>query len=111
MAKPRPSDAHSRLPGAAVGIQVPVGLIVADRTHWQTVFEARDKPCIYRLCNGSRRTASDPGNAMIVEVDGGKRPLKVNVGTSVDVLAKRIRVKAGTGGGTALVEGWYVLVS
>lgn len=104
MAKPRP-------PGDAVGIQVPVGRIGADRIHWQTVFDARDKPSIYRLYNGSGRPPADPGNAMIVEVDGAKRTIKVNVGTSVDVLGKKIRVKAGTGGETSTVEGWYVLVS
>lgn len=99
--------AKGRLPGDAVGIQVPVGRIAADRMHWQTVFDARDRPSIYRLHNG----ADEDGNAMIVEVDGAKRTIKVNVGASVDVMAKRIRVKAGTGGKTPYIEGWYVLVS
>src|SRR4029453_18790656 len=99
--------ARRPLPGDGVGIQVPVGHIGADRVHWQTVFDARDKPCIYRLYNGSSRDPDDPGNAMIVEVDGAKRTLKVSAGTSVDVLAKRIRVKAGTGGTTTSVAGWY----
>jgi hypothetical protein len=103
--------ARGSLPGDGVGIQVPVGRIGADRIHWQTIFDARDKPCIYRIHNGSARGASDAGNAMIVEVDGAKRTIKVSVGTSVDVLAKRIRVKAGEGGETSRVEGWYVLVS
>jgi hypothetical protein len=98
-------------PGDAVGIQVPVGHIVADRVHWQTVFDGRDKPSIYRIHNASPHAASDPGNAMIVEVDGAKRTIKVNVGTSLDVMGKKIRVKAGTGGETSRVEGWYVLVS
>ena len=98
-------------PGDAVAIQVPVGRIGADRTHWQTIFDARDKPCIYRIHNGSPRSTADPGNAMIVEVDGAKRTIKVNVGTSVDVLAKKIRARAGEGGQTPWVEGWYVLVS
>lgn len=100
-----------RSPGDGVGIQVPAGRIAADRIHWQTVLESRDKVCLYRLCNASRRTAGDPGNAMVVEVDGSKRPLKVGVGASVDVMARRIRVRAGIGGRTPLVEGWYVLVS
>jgi hypothetical protein len=82
--------ARRRLPGDGVGIQVPVGQIGADRTHWQTIFDARDKPSIYRIHNGSTRGAADPGNAMIVEVDGAKRTIKVNVGTSVDVMGKRI---------------------
>ncbi|GEP53536.1 hypothetical protein [Reyranella soli] len=107
--------ARRSLPGDGVGIQVPVGHIGADRVHWQTIFDARDKPSIYRLHNGSGSSAghgaTDPGNAMIVEVDGGKRTIKVNVGTSVDVMGKKIRVKAGTGGETSQVEGWYVLVS
>jgi hypothetical protein len=100
-----------RLPGDAVGIQVPVGRIGADRIHWQTIFDARDRPSIYRIHNGSAQSIGDPGNAMIVEVDGAKRATKVNAGTSVDVMGKKIRVKAGTGGQTSLVEGWYVLVS
>lgn len=100
-----------RSPGDAVGIQVPVGRIGADRNHWQTVFDARTKPSIYRIYNGSGRPPADPGNAMIVEVDGAKRTIKLNVGASVDVLGKKIRVKAGTGGDTPSVEGWYVLVS
>ena len=103
--------AKARHPADAVGIQVPAGRIGADRTHWQTVFEARDKPSIYRLHNGSGDPPAIPGNAMLVEVDGAKRTIKVNAGTSVDVLAKKIRVKAGTGGEGSTVEGWYVLVS
>ncbi len=103
--------ARGPLPGDAVGIQVPVGRIAADRVHWQTVFEARDRPCIYRLHNGSSQSSDDSGNAMIVEVDGAKRAFRVNVGASIDVMGKKIRVKAGTGGRTSLVEGWYTLVS
>lgn len=99
--------ARGRLPADTVGIQVPVGRIDADRVHWQTVFEARDRPSVYRLHNGS----DEDGNAMIVEVDGAKRTIKVRAGASVDVMAKRIRVRAGTGGKTPGVEGWYLLVS
>ena len=98
-------------PGDAVGIQVPIGRIGAGRSHWQTVFDARDKPGIYRLYNGVPSDPEDPGNTMIVEVDGAKRTIEVDVGTSVDVLGKKIRVKAGTGGDGPSVEGWYVLVS
>lgn len=98
-------------PGDSVGIQVPAGRIGADRVHWQTVFDARAKPCIYRLYNGAPRDPADPGNVMIVEVDGMKKTLTVRAGTSVDVLAKHIRVKAGSGGHASTIEGWYVLVS
>ena len=108
----------ARAPGDAVGIQVPIGRIGAGRSHWQTVFDARDKPSIsrdkpsiYRLYNGVPSDPEDPGNTMIVEVDGAKRTIEVGVGTSVDVLGKKIRVKAGTGGDGPSVEGWYVLVS
>ena len=107
----RQARATVRPPGDAVGIQVPIGRIGADRVHWQTIFDARSKPCIYRICNGSSSDSDDPGNDMIVEVDGAKRTIKVAGGTSVDVLAKRIRVKAGTGGTTTSVTGWYVLIS
>jgi hypothetical protein len=99
-------------PGDSVGIQVPVGRISANRTRWQTVLETRDKPCLYRLHNSRPADRDHPGNAMIVEVDGSKRPLHVAPGSSADVQAKRIRVKSGTGGGeTITVDGWYVLVS
>ena len=103
-------------PGDGVGIQVPVGRIAANREHWRIVLEAPGKPCLYRLHNSrpsGRGQKSDlGGNAMIVEVDGGKRPLHVAPGSSADILGKRIRVKAGTGGGETLtVDGWYVLVS
>jgi hypothetical protein len=100
-----------RAPGDAVGIQVPIGRIGADRNHWQTIFDARDKPSIYRLYNGVPADSEDPGNSMVVEVDGAKRTIQVDAGTSVDVLAKKIRVKAGTGGAGPSVEGWYVFVS
>jgi hypothetical protein len=100
-----------RLPGDAVGIQVPVGRIGASRNHWQTIFEARDKPSLYRLYNGFPADSEDPGNAMIVEVDGARRTIRVNAGTSVDVWGKKIRVKAGTGGNRPSVDGWYVYVS
>ena len=48
---------------------------------------------------------------MLVEVDGAKQKIQVAPGTSTDMRAKKIRVKAGTGGATPSVEGWYVLVS
>ena len=101
----------TRVPGDAVGIQVPVGRIGASRSQWQTVFEGRDKPSLYRLYNGIPSDAEDAGNAMIVEVDGAKQTIEVSAGTSVDVFGKRIRVKAATGGDTLFVEGWYILVS
>jgi hypothetical protein len=85
-----------RLPGDAVGIQVPVGRIGASRSHWQTIFEGRDKPSLYRLHNGIPADAEDAGNALIVEVDGAKRTIQVSPGTSVDVSGKKIRVKAAT---------------
>ena len=100
-----------RLPGDAVGIQVPVGRIGASRSHWQTIFEGRAKPSLYRVYKGIPADTEDPGNAMIVEVDGAKRTIEVSAGTSVDVFGKKIRVKAATGGDSLFVEGWYVLVS
>lgn len=93
------------IPADAVGIQVPVGRIAAGRNRWQTVFDARDKPMVYRLCNAS------PANSLVVEVDGAPRTHQVEPGASIDVLGKRIRVKAGSGGDTQRVEGWYALVS
>jgi hypothetical protein len=101
----------TRLPGDTVGIQVPVGRIGASRSQWQTIFEGRDKPSLYRLHNGVPADAEDPGNAMIVEVDGAKRTIAVSAGTSIDVFGKRIRVKAGEGGDSPFVQGWYVYVS
>lgn len=99
-------------PGDSVGIQVPVGRIGANRMHWQIVLQTRDKPCLYRLHNSRPTGRSQAGNVMIVDVDSSKQPLHVAPGSSIDVQAKRIRVKAGTGGGAmATVDGWYVLVS
>lgn len=91
----------SPAPHDSVGIQVPAGRILANHLHWQTVLHAPDKPMVYRLFN------AQPGNTMIVEVDHGKRPLRVEPGSSVDVLGSTIRVKAGSD----TVEGWYILVS
>lgn len=90
------------LPAAAIGIQVPVGRIAAGRTRWQTVLLARDKPSIYRL---------HATNSLIVEVDGAQRTIRVDAGASLDVLAKKVRVKAATGGAAHIAHGWYVLVS
>ena len=92
-------------PHDGVGIQVPAGRILASRVHWQTVLHAPGKPMVYRLFNAA------PGNSLVVEVDHGKRPLRVDPGSSVDVMGKSIRVKAGTGDDAHTVEGWYVLVS
>jgi hypothetical protein len=96
-------------PGDGVGIQVPAGRILANRVHWQTVLHAPAKPSIYRLFNAA--PPREAGNSLIVEVDHTKRPLKVDPGSSVDVMGKHIRVKAGIGGEAHTVEGWYVLIS
>ena len=99
-------------PGDGVGIQVPAGRIAANRTHWQVVLESPGKPYLYRLHNSRPSGRGQIGNAMVVEVDGGKRPLHIGPGSTADVLGKRIRVRAGTGGGeSSTVDGWYVLVS
>ena len=85
------------------GIQIPVGRIAAGRGRWQTVLQTRDKPVIYRL---------HATNALVVEVDGAARTIRVEAGASLDVLAtKKIRVRAATGGGDHVALGWYVMVS
>jgi hypothetical protein len=98
-------------PEDSVGIQVPAGRIQASRTRWQTVLLAPDKPSIYRLFNAPARRPTETANAMLVEVDGSKRPAHVEPGASIDVMAKRIRVKAGKGGDGDTIDGWYVMVS
>ena len=102
-----------QVPADAVGIQVPVGRIRASGTRWQTIFDARDKPSIYRVHNGAFDGRRNAGGSMIVEVDGSSRTIRLAAGTSVDVLGKKIRVKGGSHGEdrTRAVEGWYVLVS
>ena len=96
-------------PADSVGIKVPAGRIAAGRVHWQTLLDARDKPRIYRIFNAPARGGA--GNALTVEADGPRRRHRVDPGASIDVMGKTIRVRAGTGGKTATVEGWYVLVS
>ena len=87
-------------PADTIGIQVPVGRIAAGRGRWQTVLQARDKAMVYRL---------HATNSLLVEVDGAVRTIRVEAGASVDVLAKRIRVRAA---GTAhIAHGWYVHIS
>lgn len=105
--------AKETLPADTVGIQVPAGRIRAGRARWQTVFDGRDKAMVYRLYNAPPRDRNDPGNSLIVDLDGvASRQIQVGVGASVDVLAKKIRVKAGSGGSTTvLAEGWYALIS
>ena len=97
--------------GDSVGIQVPAGRIHASRTRWQTVLVAPDKLSIYRLFNAPARRPTEAANAMLVEVDGSKRPVHVEPGASIDVMAKRIRVQAGKGGDGDTIDGWYVMVS
>jgi hypothetical protein len=88
------------IPADSVGIQVPAGRIAVGRGRWQTVLVARDKPMVYRL---------HATNSLVVEVDGGARTIRVETGASLDVLAKRIRVRAAGAAQTA--HGWYVLIS
>lgn len=90
------------VPADSVGIQVPAGRIAVGRGRWQTVLVARDKPMVYRL---------HANNSLVVEVDGAARTIRVEAGASLDVLAKRIRVKAATGGAAHIAHGWYVLIS
>jgi hypothetical protein len=90
------------VPADSVGIQVPAGRIAAGPTRWQTVLLAPDKPSIYRI------HATD---GLIVEADGAARTIRVEPGASLDVLAKRIRVKAAGGGAGYIAQGWYVMVS
>jgi hypothetical protein len=94
-----------------VGIQVPAGRIHAGRTRWQTVFIAPDKPSIYRLFNAPARHPDKTANPMLVEIEGSKRPVHVEPGASIDVMARRIRVQAGKGGDGDTIDGWYVMVS
>ena len=89
-------------PDLPTGIQVPVGRIAAGPSRWQTVLQARDKPMIYRL---------HAINSLIVEVDGAARTIRVGAGASLDVLARKIRVKAATGADSHVAQGWYVLIS
>lgn len=89
-------------PADGVGIQVPAGRIAAGSTRWQTVLLAPDKPSIYRI------HATD---GLIVEADGAARTIRVEPGASLDVLARKIRVKAAGGGAGHIARGWYVLVS
>ena len=72
---------------------------------------APDKPPIYRLFNAAPRRPGHSANAMMVEIDATKRPLRVDLGSSIDIMAKRIRVRTGSGGDSDTIEGWYVLVS
>jgi hypothetical protein len=111
MARTTQGGPRAGSPADAVGIQVPAGRIHATRARWQTVLVAPDKPSIYRLFNAGARRPSDSANAMMVEIDGSKRLLRVDPGSSIDVMAKRIRVQAGNGGDSDMIEGWYVLVS
>lgn len=97
--------------GDSIGIQVPAGRIHASRTRWQTVLVAPDKPSIYRLFNAPARRPNEAANTMLVEVDGSKRPVHVEPGASIDVMARRIRVQAGKGGNGDTIDGWYVMVS
>ena len=94
--------AKGRLPADAVGIQVPVGRIAADRVHWQTVFDARDRPSIYRLHNGS----DEDGNAMIVEVDGAKR----SFGPGTVLLAEDVTGKGHTSRGIGSAERFSLFI-
>ena len=114
MAQSRQPSGQTRapayLPGDGVGIQVPFGRILAQRTRWQTIFDARDKPMVYRICNAPTRDPDEKANRLIVEADGARK-FTLDVGCSLDVMGKKIRVRAGTGGPTPLAEGWYVLVS
>jgi hypothetical protein len=103
--------ARTTFPGDGVGIQVPAGRLHASRARWQTVLVAKDKASIYRLFNAPPRRPGETANAMLVEIDGSKRPLHVEPGASIDVMAKRIRVQAGKGGDGDTIDGWYVLVS
>ena len=102
-----------RLPGDAVGIQVPVGRIGASRNHWQTVFEARDKPSLYRLYNSFPADSEDPGNAMIVEVDPATMELRIlkyvvvhDCGTVINplIVAGQIQGGVAQGIGNAFYE-------
>jgi hypothetical protein len=89
-------------PAPSVGIQVPAGRIAAGRIRWQTVLQARDKPFVYRLY------AAD---SLIIEADAAARTIRLDAGASVDIQAKRIRVKAAGGSDDHVAQGWYVLVS
>ncbi len=88
------------VPADSVGVQVPAGRIAVGRGRWQTVLQARDKPMVYRL---------HAVQSLAVEVDGAARTIRVEAGASVDVLAKRIRVRAASA--TQAAHGWYVLIS
>ncbi len=111
MARTTQGGPRTGSPADAVGIQVPAGRIRANRTRWQTVLVAPDKPSIYRLHNAVARRPNKAANTMLVEIDGSKRAVHVEPGASIDVMARRIRVQAGKGGDGDTIDGWYVMVS
>ena len=88
------------IPADSVGIQVPAGRIAVGRGRWQTVLQARDKPMVYRL---------HATQSLVVEVDGAARTIRVEAGASLDVLAKRIRVRAA--GAAQAPHDWNVRVA
>jgi len=105
---PQRADRRCRVPGDASGSRCRLGVRASEVIGRRS--SRAGQGSLYRLYNGIPADADDPGNAMLVEVDGAKRTIQVSPGTSVDVFGKKIRVKAASGGDSLFVEGgtsWF----
>jgi hypothetical protein len=86
------------------------GRFSAQRNAWQVIVDLPDKPSIYRIFNSAPHDPSESGNSLLVFVEEPARRLRLPPGNSIDVLAKAIRVQAGTDGRSETAEGWYALL-
>lgn len=95
--------------GNGAGNGVPVGRFRAGQARWQVIVDNSDRASVYRIFN-----AAEASNALLVRVDEPPRQVVVSPGSSLDVLAKVIRVRAGAAAAAAAdagtAEGWYALV-
>jgi hypothetical protein len=82
-----------------------------NRQRWQAIVANLDEPAIYRISNSSPQDSTDNGNILLVQSGEPSRVARVAPKNSVDVQAKAISVRAGDGGKSEIVTGWYELIS
>jgi hypothetical protein len=92
-------------------VQALVGRIIVTRARWETIVDVTNDASIYRIFNSASRDNGNAKNSLMLQVDEPPRNIRLYPGASLDIQAKKIRVRAGDEGSVETAEGRYTLMT